>query len=82
MRLIDELYTFCNTKPRILDLTNGRLPAVHMVTKPIIASHQLPCNTSIIPCAKKVIWPRETTIIYGVSFIPVLALPVDKSNEG
>ena len=47
MSLIDELYTFYNTKPRILDLTNGRLPAVHMVTKPIIASHQLPCNTSI-----------------------------------
>ena len=49
MRLIDELHTFYNTKPRILDLTNGRLPAVHMVTKLIITSHQLSCNTSIIP---------------------------------
>ena len=47
MRLIDELNTFYNTNSRILDLTNGRLPAVHMVTKRIITSHQFPCNTSI-----------------------------------
>ena len=47
MRLIDELHTFYNTKSRILDLTNGRLPAVHMVKKLIITSHQLPCNTSM-----------------------------------
>ena len=47
MRLTDELNTLYNTKPCILDLTNGRLPAVDMVTKLIITSHQLPCNTSI-----------------------------------
>ena len=47
MRLIDELNTFYNTNFPILDLTNGRLPPVHMVTKLSIASHQLPCNTSI-----------------------------------
>ena len=47
MHLRDELNTFYNTSSRILDLTNGRLPPVHMVTKLSIASHQLPCNTSI-----------------------------------
>ena len=48
MRLIDELNTFYNTSSRILDLKNGRLPPVHMVTKLSIALHQLPCNTSIV----------------------------------
>ena len=47
MRLIDELNTFYNTSSRILDLTNGRLPPVHMITELSIASLQLPCNTSI-----------------------------------
>ena len=47
MHLIDKLNTFYSTNPRILDLTNGRLPAVHMVTKLIITSQQLPCNTSM-----------------------------------
>ena len=47
MRLTDELNTFYNTSSRILDLTNGRLPPVHIVTKLSIASHQLPFNTSI-----------------------------------
>ena len=48
MRLTDELNTFYDTSSHILDLTNGRLPPVHVVTKLSIASHQLPCNTSII----------------------------------
>ena len=48
MRLTDELNTFYNTSSRILDLTNGRLPPVHMVTKLSIASQQLTCNTSMI----------------------------------
>ena len=47
MRLIDKLNTFYNTNSRILDLTNGRLPTVHMATKLIITSHPLPCNTSM-----------------------------------
>ena len=31
----------------ILDLTNGQLPAVHMVTNQVLCHTQIPCNTSI-----------------------------------
>ena len=47
MHLVHELNTFYTTNACILDLKNGQLPAVHMVTKLIITSQQLPCNTSI-----------------------------------
>ena len=47
MHFIRELNTFYITNACILDLTNGRRPAVHMITKLMIMSYQLPCNASV-----------------------------------
>ena len=66
--------TFYNTNICLLDLTNGRLPAVHMDTNYLLCHMQFPCCTSIVRISfKKVVLRNKKIFMSGhASIVTIL----------